>query len=83
MFVDYLPNPSDLKPLAALDENGKEIVRPTDVNEPFSAYVFKTVVDPYSGTINIIKVTTILFLMNFIIIISFQCHIWITNYRYK
>ena len=56
MFINYLPNPNDLKPMAAHDENENEKVVPTSVDEPFSAYVFKTVVDPYTGTINIIKV---------------------------
>ena len=56
MFIDYLPSPEDLKPLEAHDASGKEVTRETSVNEPFSAYVFKTVVDPYSGVINIIKV---------------------------
>lgn len=56
MFINYLPNPSDLKPLAAHDEFGNEKVVPTKEEEPFSAYVFKTVVDPYTGIINIIKV---------------------------
>ena len=56
MFIDYLPNPADLKPLEAQDENGNEIIRPTSDDEPFSAYVFKTIVDPYSGVINILKV---------------------------
>ena len=56
MFINFLPAPNDLKPLEAQDENGKEKVVPTDVNEPFSAYVFKTVVDPYAGTINLLKV---------------------------
>ncbi len=56
MFISYLPNPNDLKPLAALDENEKEKIVPTSVDEPFSAYVFKTIVDPYTGVINIIKV---------------------------
>ena len=56
MFIDYLPNPCDLKPLEAHDADGNDIVRATTEEEPFSAYVFKTVVDPYSGTINIIKV---------------------------
>lgn len=56
MLIEYLPNPADLKPLEAKDEAGKEVVRPTDDAEPFSAYVFKTLVDPYSGTINIVKV---------------------------
>ena len=56
MFVDYLPSPSDLKPLAAHDETGADKIVPTSVDEPFSAYVFKTVVDPYTGTINLLKV---------------------------
>ena len=56
MFISYLPNPSDLKPLEAHDEAGNEKVVPTSVDEPFSAYVFKTIVDPYAGTINLIKV---------------------------
>ena len=57
-FIDYLPNPADLKPMTAKDENGKDVVRNTDDNEPLAAYVFKTVVDPYSGVINIIKVVS-------------------------
>ena len=56
MFIDYLPNPADLKPLEAHDEAGNDVVRQTNNDEPFSAYVFKTIVDPYSGTINILKV---------------------------
>ncbi|MCR5332443.1 MAG: elongation factor G [Bacilli bacterium] len=56
MFIRYLPNPNDLKPLEAVDGDGKEKIVPTDVKEPFSAYVFKTIADPYAGTINIIKV---------------------------
>ena len=40
------------------DEAGNPVERATVDSEPFSAYVFKTVVDPYSGTINIIKVNS-------------------------
>ncbi len=56
MFISYLPKPNDLKPLEAHDENGKEKVVPTSVDAPFSAYVFKTIVDPYAGTVNLAKV---------------------------
>ncbi len=56
MFIKYLPNPNDLKPLEAHDENGKDKDIPTVVDAPMSAYVFKTIVDPYSGTINLVKV---------------------------
>ncbi len=56
MFINYLPSPSDLKPLEAHDENGNDKVVATSVDEPFSAYIFKTIVDPYAGTINLAKV---------------------------
>ena len=58
MFIDYLPAPSDLKPYEALDESGKEVTRSTTLEEPFSAYVFKTIVDPYSGVINLVKINS-------------------------
>lgn len=58
MFIDYLPSPSDLKPYEAYDLDGNEVQRTTKLDEPFSAYVFKTICDPYSGIINIIKVNS-------------------------
>lgn len=58
MFIDYLPNPSDLKPYEAEDEKGEIVERKTSTEEPFSAYVFKTIVDPYSGVINLFKVNS-------------------------
>ena len=56
MFIDYLPNPSDLKPIVGKDESGNEIERKTLDEEPFSAFVFKTVVDPYAGITNTFKI---------------------------
>ena len=56
MFIDYLPNPSDLAPIVGVDQNGKEIERKTTNEEPFSAFVFKTIVDPYSGVSSIFKI---------------------------
>lgn len=58
MFVDYLPSPTDLKPYVGEDENGKLVERKTDINEPFSALVIKTIVDPYLGAINVLKVNS-------------------------
>ena len=58
MFIDFLPSPADLGAFEATDDNGKPVERKTNDNEPFSAYVFKTVVDPYSGVINLIKVNS-------------------------
>ena len=56
MFIDYLPNPSDLAPVVGTDANGKKIERKTTDDEPFSAFVFKTIVDPYSGVSSIFKI---------------------------
>ena len=56
MLVDYLPNPNDLKSYVGVDENGNEVTRKTLVSEPFSGYVIKTMVDPYVGNINLVKV---------------------------
>lgn len=58
MFIDYLPSPSDLKPYVAHDLSGNEVLRLTKHDEPFSGYVFKTYVDPYSGVINLLKVNS-------------------------
>ncbi len=56
MFVDYMPAPTDLKPYEGYNEKGETVERKTDPTAPFSGYVIKTSVDPYLGTINILKV---------------------------
>jgi len=59
MLVDYLPAPDELTPLEAIDQKTKEkVTRLTHDDEPFSAYIFKTVVDPFLGTVNLIKVNS-------------------------
>ncbi len=59
LLVDMLPAPNDLEPLVAKDiTTGEEIKRETKESEPFSAYVFKTVVDPFLGTINLLKINS-------------------------
>ncbi len=56
MLVDYLPSPTDLKPYIGVDDNGKQVERRTEASEPFSGYIFKTIIDPYLGQINYAKV---------------------------
>lgn len=56
MLIDYLPDAPEANKVEAKDENGNKVERKCDDNEPFSAVVFKTVVDPYSGLVNIVKV---------------------------
>ncbi len=58
MLIDYLPSPSDLNPIKGYDDDLHEIERKTLDEEEVSAYVFKTIVDPYAGITNIIKVNS-------------------------
>lgn len=56
---ETLPSPIDRRPWKAVDpENGKEIERAVDPDAPFSALVFKTVTDPYSGRLSIFKIVS-------------------------
>ncbi len=45
--VDYLPAPVDVPPIQGVLPNGKEALRPSDDNAPFSALAFKVMADPY------------------------------------
>jgi elongation factor G len=59
MLIDYLPAPDELSPLVGKDaKTGENITRLTHDDEPFSAYVFKTTVDPFLGAINIMKINS-------------------------
>ncbi len=45
--VDYLPSPLDIPPQVAIDpKTDTEVVRSANLNEPFSALVFKVISDP-------------------------------------
>lgn len=53
----YLPSPQDLKPAVGINPTTFEEVEKTSKDEgSFSAYVFKTIVDPFLGTINFFKI---------------------------
>ena len=56
MVVDFMPSPLDLKPISGKNQKGEEIVRETKDDAPLSAFVFKTIVDPFVGTINMFKI---------------------------
>lgn len=55
IITDYMPAPNDERAKRGF-RNEDDNVRKIDVNEPFSAVVFKTVVDPFVGRISIFKV---------------------------
>ena len=54
--VDYMPSPLDIPAIKGVDENGEEIVRKADDNEPFAALGFKIMTDPFVGQLTFIRV---------------------------
>lgn len=52
---NYMPNPTEAGPYVG-KKGDEEIERKVDVNEPFSAIVFKTIVDPFVGKLSLFKV---------------------------
>ena len=57
MVCDYLPAPSDLASMEGVVPGSYELVeRVTSDTTPLSAYVFKTIFDPFLGTINFFKI---------------------------
>ncbi len=57
MIKKFMPAPNELKPIVGKDpKTGETYERKTTDEEPFSAYVFKTTIDPFVGTMNLIKV---------------------------
>ena len=58
-IVDCMPSPLDRGPWIATDENGeKEVECNPDPDAPFSAFVFKTVADPFAGRLSIFRVVS-------------------------
>lgn len=51
-MIEFLPSPAFIEEMKGKDRSGAEVIRKISVNEPFSAYVFKTVFDQYKGTTN-------------------------------
>ncbi|TVP86497.1 MAG: elongation factor G [Acholeplasmataceae bacterium] len=59
MLIDYVVAPDELKPLFGKNpKTDADITRQTLDSEPFSAYVFKTVVDPFMGAISFVKINS-------------------------
>ncbi len=52
------PSPLERKPRKGTDANDNEVERKPDPAAPFSAFVFKTVADPYAGRLSIFKVVS-------------------------
>ena len=52
---NYMPNPTELGENKGL-KGEEEVIRKVDIEEPFSAIVFKTIVDPFVGKLSLLKV---------------------------
>ncbi len=60
-IVEFAPNPATHESEhgfanAEMNPDGERITRKYSNSEPFSAYVFRTIADPFAGRINVIKV---------------------------
>jgi len=55
-IVDLLPSPAERPDAAGLDPAGRQATRPARPDAPFSAFVFKTLVDPHAGRITLFRV---------------------------
>ncbi|MCH8056018.1 MAG: elongation factor G [Deltaproteobacteria bacterium] len=56
-IIDYLPSPLDEGEVEGKNPvTGEPERRPMDPNAAFSAYVFKTIIDPFAGKLSILRV---------------------------
>ncbi|MCK4777494.1 MAG: GTP-binding protein, partial [Actinomycetia bacterium] len=57
LFLSVFPSPSDLEEKKGINpKNGEEVARKPDSQDPASAFVFKTLTDPYVGKLNYVRV---------------------------
>ncbi len=56
MIVEAGPSPADMPPVKGASPSGEQQEREPSPDAPFSAYVFKTVADPYAGRLSIFRV---------------------------
>ena len=54
--LDYLPSPVDIPAIKGEDEDGNEVERHADDNEPFAALAFKVMADPFVGKLTFFRV---------------------------
>jgi elongation factor G len=59
-IIDYAPAPNTHEAehgrTAAESDGGEPLTRKYSADEPFSAYVFRTIADPFAGRINVMKI---------------------------
>jgi elongation factor G len=55
-IVEFAPDPAHHESERGKDENGDSATRKYSSSEPFSAYCFRTIADPFAGRINVMRV---------------------------
>lgn len=55
-ICNYLPSPLDRGEIKALNPDGSETAVKPSSSEPLAALVFKTIIDPYAGQLNLVRV---------------------------
>ena len=56
MMTNYLASPEGSQMEGVNPKTGEAVIRKCDNSEPFSAYVFKTVADPFVGKLSLFRV---------------------------
>lgn len=56
LIATAFPSPADRPPIKGLDEKGAEAERAPKEDAPFSAFVFKTISDPFTGRLSVFRV---------------------------
>ena len=54
--IQLLPSPIDVPPVQGVDDDEKEVSRPSDDKAPFSALAFKIMTDPFVGSLTFFRV---------------------------
>ena len=56
-IVDYLPSPHDIPPVVGKEpDTGADVLRKADDKEPFAAFAFKVMTDPFVGQLTFLRV---------------------------
>lgn len=58
LLLTYVPTPLQHGPYAGFNDNNEPVERISVTDAPMSAFVFKTIVDPFVGKISVMKVVT-------------------------
>ncbi|MHC1722679.1 MAG: elongation factor G [Aminipila sp.] len=58
LLITYVPTPFEHGPYFGFNDKNEHVERTSVVDSPMSAFVFKTIVDPFVGKISIMKVVT-------------------------